>query len=166
MASPVAAVGMAHIRSISNAEGIEGLHSLVALQVEGQMIGARETAIAVAALEGLGTRVLPVMPRELVGTGETPLAAIPGTLVWLLACVRPLVRLEMRRLRIYFLAAVKLASMDASFTAVSIKAATPGIMAGLRFAARYGGQEQRSRASLPRRSPRRCPRPTLGRFGR
>lgn len=40
--------------------------SLVTLHVQGQVIGAREAAVAMVALEGLGARVLPVVSRQLV----------------------------------------------------------------------------------------------------
>lgn len=51
------------------------------LHVQGQVVAPRETSGAEAALERLGARVLPVVPREFVGPGEPPLAAFPGTLV-------------------------------------------------------------------------------------
>lgn len=51
------------------------------LHVQGQVVAPREASGAEAALERLGARVLPVVPRELVRPGEPPLAAFPGTLV-------------------------------------------------------------------------------------
>lgn len=51
------------------------------LHVQGQVVAPREASGAEAALERLGARVLPVVPREFVGPGEPPLAAFPGTLV-------------------------------------------------------------------------------------
>ena len=60
--------------------------SLVALEVEGEVVGAREAAIAVHALERLGARVLAVVARQLVGAREPPLAALPRALVRLLTC--------------------------------------------------------------------------------
>lgn len=58
----------------------------MSLHVQGQVVRAGETAAAHAALERLGARVLPVVARELVGSGEAPLAAVPGAGVRLLSC--------------------------------------------------------------------------------
>lgn len=41
--------------------------------------------VTVVALEGLGASVFPVVPRQLVAPGESPLAALPRALVGLLA---------------------------------------------------------------------------------
>ena len=48
------------------------LHVLrqVSLHVERQVVAAREAPFADFALEGLGARVLPVMPRQLVRPGR------------------------------------------------------------------------------------------------
>lgn len=40
--------------------------------------------VTVVALEGLGASVFPVVPRQLVAPGESPLAALPRALVGLL----------------------------------------------------------------------------------
>lgn len=58
----------------------------MALLVQGQVIGAREAAIAVRAFERLGARVLAVVAREFIGTREPPLASLPRALVRLLTC--------------------------------------------------------------------------------
>lgn len=50
------------------------------------MVGAGEAAAAGQALEGLGTRVLPIVPGQLVGAGKAPVAAFPGAFIGLLAC--------------------------------------------------------------------------------
>lgn len=55
------------------------------LGVQRQVVRAREAALAVAAAERLGASVLAVVPRQLIRPGETPLAALPGALVRLLA---------------------------------------------------------------------------------
>ena len=68
---------------------------LMSLEVEGQMVTAGERARAVDALEGLCPRVLPVVPRQLVGPGKLPAAPFPRAPVWLLSRVRPDVCLEM-----------------------------------------------------------------------
>lgn len=57
---------------------------LVPLHVQGEVVGAGEGAAADGALEGLGPRVLPVVARQLVGTGEAPVAALPRAPVGLL----------------------------------------------------------------------------------
>lgn len=59
---------------------------LVALHVQGQVVGAREAAAAGDALEGLGSGVLPVVSGELIRSGETPVAALPCATVRLLTC--------------------------------------------------------------------------------
>jgi len=59
---------------------------LVPLHVESQMVGAGEAPAAGEALEGLGTRVLPIVPGQLVGAGKAPVAAFPRALIGLLAC--------------------------------------------------------------------------------
>lgn len=58
---------------------------LVPLHVERQVIGAREAAVAGDAFERFGSGVLPVVPREFVGAGETPVTSLPGAAVRLLA---------------------------------------------------------------------------------
>lgn len=59
---------------------------LVPLHVESQMVGAGEAPAAGEALEGLGARVLPVVPGQLVGAGEAPVAAFPRALIGFLTC--------------------------------------------------------------------------------
>ena len=72
----------------------------MSLHVEGQVVGPGEGAFAEAALERPIARVLPVVPRQLVGPGEFPSAALPSALVGLLARVRPEVGLEVRGFRV------------------------------------------------------------------
>ena len=64
------------------------------------MVGPGEGAFAEAALERPVARVFPVVPRQLVGPGEFPSAALPSALVGLLARVRPEVGLEVRGFRV------------------------------------------------------------------
>lgn len=59
---------------------------LVPLHVQGEVIRAGEGARADGALEGLGARVLPVVPGQLVRAGESPVAALPRAPVRLLTC--------------------------------------------------------------------------------
>ncbi|KAG8313520.1 hypothetical protein J6590_001991 [Homalodisca vitripennis] len=58
----------------------------VPLHVECQVVGAGEAPVAVAAFEGFGARVFPVVTGQLVGPRETPAAALPLAFVWLLSC--------------------------------------------------------------------------------
>lgn len=56
------------------------------LHVQRQVVGAREGALAQLALEGLLSRVLAEVARQLVGPRELPRAALPRARVRLLAC--------------------------------------------------------------------------------
>lgn len=58
----------------------------VTLGVEGQVVGPGEGALANVAGERLGAGVLPVVPRQLVGPGEPPLALGPLAPVRFLSC--------------------------------------------------------------------------------
>lgn len=62
------------------------LSVLVALHVQSQVVRAGEAAAAGQALEGLGPGVLPVMPGQLVRSGEAPVAVVPRAAIRLLAC--------------------------------------------------------------------------------
>ena len=62
------------------------LQSLMPFEVESQMVGAGEGAVAVDALERFGTRVLAVVAGQFVRTGEPPLAAFPRALVRFFTC--------------------------------------------------------------------------------
>ena len=66
------------------------------------MVGAREAAVAVSALERLVARVLPVVPRELVAARKPPVAVRPGALIGFFASVRPKVSLQVTALRVDF----------------------------------------------------------------
>lgn len=57
---------------------------LVPLHMQGEMIGAREAAAAHSALEGFGSGVLPEVTRQLIGTCEPPVAALPRAPIRLL----------------------------------------------------------------------------------
>lgn len=61
------------------------LRALVSLHVQRQVVRAGETAAAHGALERLGARVFPEMASQLVGSGEAPLASLPGADVRLLS---------------------------------------------------------------------------------
>jgi hypothetical protein len=73
-----------------SSQSLEG-KSLVAFQMQGEVVASAEAAIAVATFERLCSSVFPVVARQLIRPGESPFAAIPTAAVGLLACVRPLV---------------------------------------------------------------------------
>ena len=50
---------------------------LMSFEMEGQVIGARETALAVNTFERFGAGVFPIVARQLVTAGESPLATLP-----------------------------------------------------------------------------------------
>ena len=54
--------------------------------MEGQVVGAGETAFAVDALERLGACVFAVVTGQFVRAGESPLTALPRALVRFLTC--------------------------------------------------------------------------------
>ena len=56
------------------------------LHVQGEVVRPGEAPVAVLALEGLEAGVLAVVPRQLVGPREPPLAAVPRATVRLLTC--------------------------------------------------------------------------------
>lgn len=74
---------------------VQMLLVLVSLHVQGEVVGSGKGARADGTLEGLGAGVLPIVTRQLVRTGETPVAAVPRTPVRLLTCSKR----ENRKLR-------------------------------------------------------------------
>lgn len=80
----------------------------VTFHVQRQVVGPGKAPVAVSALERFRARVLPVVARQLVAAGEAPLAALPRALVRFFACMRPLVRLQVRTLGVDLLAAEEL----------------------------------------------------------
>ena len=56
------------------------------LHVQGEVVRPGEAPVAVLALEGLEASVLAVVPCQLVGPCEPPLAAVPRATVRLLTC--------------------------------------------------------------------------------
>ena len=59
---------------------------LVAFEMQGQVIRAREAALAVDALERLGARVLAIVARQFVAARKSPQTALPRAVVRLLNC--------------------------------------------------------------------------------
>lgn len=56
------------------------------LHMKRQMIRPAERSLAQVAAEGFLARVLPVVPRQFVGSGELPCASVPRALVRLFSC--------------------------------------------------------------------------------
>lgn len=108
---------------------------LVPLHVQGEMVGSGEGPGANGALEGLGTRVFPVVARELVGTGKAPVAAVPRAPVRLLTRVSPEVGFQMGRLGVDLLAAWVITVVDPAFLQVRV---VPPVVAGRRGVLRRG----------------------------
>ena len=69
----------------------------MALHVQRQVVRPREAALTAVTLERLGARVFAVVPGQLVGAGEPPLAALPRAPVRLLACNQTDRHTEVRR---------------------------------------------------------------------
>ena len=86
----------------------------MSLHVKREVVAAAERPGTEFTLERLLTRVLAVVPRQLVRPGELPLAALPRALVRLLPCVRPLVGFEVRTLRVDLVAVGEITLMDFS----------------------------------------------------
>jgi len=84
----------------------------MALHMQSQMIRTRKTPIALCTFERFGASVFPVMASQFVGAGKPPFTAGPRTLVWLLTCMSPEMRLEMRTLGVHLFASEKRALVD------------------------------------------------------
>ena len=61
--------------------------SSVPFDVQRQVVGTRKASIAEEARKRPWPGVLAVVPCQLVGPSELPVAAVPRTLVWFFACV-------------------------------------------------------------------------------
>lgn len=61
----------------------------MAAAVQGKVVRPGKGAVALSAAERFDSRVLAEVSGQLVGTGEAPGAALPGTVVRLLSCVYP-----------------------------------------------------------------------------
>lgn len=70
------------------------------LHVQSQVITPTETAVAMRTLERFLAGVFPIVTRQLVTARKPPRATLPRALVRLLPSVRPLVRLQVRTLRV------------------------------------------------------------------
>lgn len=106
---------------------VQTLLVLVSFHVQSEVVGSGEGARADGALEGFGARVLPEMARQLVGSGESPVAAVPRAPVRLLTRVGPEVGFQMGRLGVDLLAAWVITVMDPSFLQIGV---VPPVVAG------------------------------------
>lgn len=84
----------------------------MATAVQRQMVGPGEGAVAFRATERFDSCVLAEMSGELVGAGEAPGAAFPGTVIRLLSCMYPPVGFEVRALGVNFFTAFIIAHVD------------------------------------------------------
>lgn len=82
------------------------------------MIGAREAAAAHGALEGFGSRVFPEVTRQLIGTSEPPVTALPRAPIRLLTSVCPQMSFQVGRLGVNFLTTWKITVVYPSFLEV------------------------------------------------
>lgn len=87
-------------------------HHDVAAAVQGEVVGPGEGAVALSAAERFDPRVLTEVSGELVGAGEAPSAALPGTVVGFLSCVYPPVSLQVGALGVNFFTAFIVAHVD------------------------------------------------------
>lgn len=69
-------------------EGSQSSHHHVAAAVQGEVVRPGEGAVAFGAAEGFDSGVLAKVSGQLVGAGEAPGAAFPGTVVGLLSWKR------------------------------------------------------------------------------
>ena len=76
------------------------------------MVRPREGTFTEPALEWPISGVFPVMPSQLVGSGEPPAAAFPAAEVRLLSRVCPQMRLEVARLGVRLVARLVAARVD------------------------------------------------------
>lgn len=78
------------------------------------MITSRKTSLTDDALEGLGASVFAIMSRQFIGASKSPFAFGPLAGVGLFTRVYPLMRLQMRALRIHLGTPHKITVMDAT----------------------------------------------------
>lgn len=103
--------------------------SSMPLHVQRQVVRSAEGPLTQITAERFLSRVLPVMPRQFVRAREFPRTTIPGTLIRFFTCtkkkqtipqthtknnktcVRPLVRFQVRTLRVHLVAARHIATV-------------------------------------------------------
>ena len=114
---------------------------VVPLEVQGEVVGAGEGPLAHPALERPVPRVLPHVPRQLVGAGKLPAAVLPRADVRLLARVRPEVRLQVGGLGVALAAAGVVAGVRG-------KLPLQAVQLGLRLRGSFFGFKFSSHANL------------------
>lgn len=90
------------------------------LHVQGEVVAPRERSLADRAFERLRARVLPIVPSQFVAPREPPFAFWPLALVRLLACVYPLMRLQVGTLRVDLCTTYEITVVDASLLELRI----------------------------------------------
>ena len=104
----------------------------MSLHVEGQVVAPTEAPIAVRTLERLLARVFPVVTRQLVAAREPPRATFPRALVGLFPRMGPLMRLQMRALRVHLRTADVVALVHALARVIDGRAPHSQSVVGLR----------------------------------
>lgn len=84
----------------------------MAFHVEGEMVGPGEGALTQVALEGSVSGVLAEVTGQFIRTGKLPSATFPIAMVRLLACMRSVVRLQVRTFCVGFATSRKSASVS------------------------------------------------------
>lgn len=92
--------------------GCQSSHHYVAAAVQGEVVRPGEGAVALGAAERFDPRVLAKVSSQLIGAGEAPGAALPGTVVGLLSCVYPPVGFEVGTLGVNFFTAFIVTHVD------------------------------------------------------
>lgn len=75
---------------------------LVSFHVKGQMVRSWETSVTVNTLEGFGTCVFPVVPRQFIRSCKPPLTTFPHTFVWLFSCKNKIQKSIRKSLGVFF----------------------------------------------------------------
>lgn len=74
----------------------------MAFHVQREMVRPGEGSVAFLTLKWSVARMLPVMPRELIRTGEFPATSLPVTVIRLLSCVGSVMGFEVGTLGVRF----------------------------------------------------------------
>ena len=113
--------------SKGNREGVdEAVRSLGVLfrkmpfHVQSEMVASSEGTLANGTLEGFRASMFPIVTSQFVASGEPPFAFRPLTLVRFFTCVYPLVRLQVRTLRVDLCTTYKITVVDSSLLELGI----------------------------------------------
>lgn len=109
------------------------LNRVVTFHMQGEVVGAGETALTHAARERLGTCVLADVTCKFVGARKTPWAVDEVTLVRLFPCVDSLMSFQMRAFCVCLSATGEVTEVNATFLEIGVVPAvvfdggTPGV---------------------------------------